>query len=330
MRRREFVALLGGIAFARPTITHAQQIERVRQISVLMPFAESDLEGRARVAALQQGLEQLGWIEGRNIKTSYRWFGGDVARAKAYAEEIIGLQPDAIIANGTVALSAVQHTTKTTPIIFLVVNDPVGQGFISSLAHPKGNITGLTSFEFEIGGKWLQLLKEIVPDLSRVSVIYNPEAGQYATNLMQSMTAIRPSTGVDVIATPIRNTGEIESAVANIATGSRAGLIVIPDGFMIANHSLIVSVASRFRLPAIYPYGYFAAEGGLLSYGHPTVDVFRQGAVYVDKILHGAKPADLAVESPTRYELVINQKTARTLGLTVPQSLLSRADQVIE
>src|SRR5215471_1191592 len=193
-----------------------------------------------------------------------------------------------------------------------------------------GNITGLTSFEFEIGGKWLQLLKEIVPDLSRVSVIYNPEAGHYAINLMQSMTAIRPSTGADLIATPIRNTGEIELAVANFATGSRAGLIVIPYGFMIANHSLIVSVAARFRLPAIYPYGYFAVAGGLLSYGHPTVDVFRQGPVYVDKILHGAKPADLAVQSPTRYELVINQKTAKTLGLTIPADLLARADEVIE
>jgi ABC-type uncharacterized transport system substrate-binding protein len=328
MRRREFIALLGGMAVARPTITRAQQVERVRQISVLMPFTESDPEGRARVAALQQGLEQHGWSEGRNIKTSYRWFGGDVARAKAYAEEIVGLQPDAIIANGTVALSAVQHTTKTTPIIFLVVNDPVGQGFISSLAHPGGNITGLTSFEFEIGGKWLQLLKEIVPDLSRVSVIYNPEAGPYAINFIRSMTAIGP--GANLIATPIRNISEIESAVASTATGSKAGLIVNPDGFMIANHNLIVSVAARFRLPAIYPYGYFAAAGGLLSYGHPTVDVFRQGAVYIDKILHGAKPADLAVESPTRYELVINQKTAKTLGLTVPQSLLSRADEVIE
>jgi putative tryptophan/tyrosine transport system substrate-binding protein len=319
------------MAFARPMITRAQQVERVRQISVLMPFTENDLEGRARVAALQQGLEQLGWSEGRNINTSYRWFGGDVARAKAYAKEIVGLQPDAIIANGTVALSAVQHMTKTMPIIFLVVNDPVGQGFISSLAHPGANITGLTSFEYEIGGKWLQLLKEIVPDLSRVSVIYNPEAGPYAINFIRSMTAaIGPSPGADLIATPVRNISEIESAVASIATGSRAGLIVNPDGFLIANHSLIVSVAARFRLPAIYPYRYFAAAGGLLSYGHPTVDVFRQGAVYVDKILHGAKPADLAVESPTRYELVINQKTAKTLGLTIPADLLARADEVIE
>jgi putative tryptophan/tyrosine transport system substrate-binding protein len=328
MRRRQFIALLGGMAFARPTITRAQQVARVRQISVLMPFTESDLEGRARVAALQLGLEQLGWNEGRNINTNYRWFGGDVARAKAYAKEIVGLQPDAIIANGTVALSALQHTTKTIPIIFLVVNDPVGQGFISSLAHPGGNITGLTSFEYEIGGKWLQLLKEIVPDLSRVSVIYNPEAGPYAINLMRSMTAIGPS--ADLIATPIRNISEIESAVASLATGSRAGLIVNPDGFMVANHSLIVSVAARFSLPAIYPYRYFAAEGGLLSYGHPTVDVFRQGAVYVNKILHGAKPADVAVEGPTRYELVINQKTAKTLGLTIPADLLARGDEVIE
>jgi putative ABC transport system substrate-binding protein len=329
MRRREFITCLSG-AVAWPLAARAQQVERVRQISVLMPFTESDLEGRARIAALQQGLERLGWNEGRNIKISYRWFGGDVTRAKAYAEEIVGLRPDAIIANGTVALSAVQHTTKTIPIIFLVVNDPVGQGFIPSLAHPGGNITGLTSFEFEIGGKWLQLLKEIVSDLSRVSVIYNPEAGPYAINFMQSMTAIKPAPGVDVIATPIRNTDEIEPAVASIATGSRAGLIVNPDGFMIANHSLVVSLAARFRLPAIYPYGYFAVAGGLLSYGHPTVDVFRQGAVYVDKILHGAKPADLAVESPTRYELVINQKTAKTLGLTIPADLLARADEVIE
>src|SRR5262252_10621363 len=225
MRRREFITLVGGMGFVRSTIIRAQQVERVRQISVLMPFTESDLEGRARIAALQQGLEQLGWSEGRNIKTSYRWFGGDVARAKAYAEEIVRLQPDAIIANGTVALSAVQHTTKTTPIIFLVVNDPVGQGFISSLAHPGGNITGLTSFEFEIGGKWVQLLKDIVPDLSRVTFIYHPDAGPYAIHFIRSMTAIGPSVGADVIATPIRNISEIESAVANIANGSRAGLI---------------------------------------------------------------------------------------------------------
>jgi len=330
MRRREFIALLGGMAFALPTVTRAQQVERVRKISVLMPLTESDPEGRARLAALQQGLERHGWSEGRNIKTSYRWFGSDVARAKAYADEIVALQPDAIIANGTAALSAVQHTTKTTPIIFLVVVDPVGQGFISSLAHPGGNITGLTSFEIEIGGKWLQLLKEIVPDLSRASVIYNPEAGPYAINFIRSMTAIGPSVGADLVATPIRNISEIESAVANIANGSRAGLIVNPDAFMIDNRSPIVSTASRFRLPAIYPYEYFATAGGLFSYGPPTVDMFRQGAVYVDKILRGAKPADLAVESPTRYELVINRKTAKTLGLTIPVNLLARADKVIE
>jgi ABC-type uncharacterized transport system substrate-binding protein len=330
MRRRQFITLLGGMAFARPTITCAQQVERVRQISVLMQFTESDLEGRARVAALQQGLEQLGWSEGRNIHTSHRWFGGDDARARAYAKEIVGLQPDLIIASGTVALSAVQQTTKTIPIVFLLVGDPVGQGFISSLAHPESNATGLTSFEFQIGGKWLQLLKEIVPDISIVSFIYNPEAGPYAINYMQSMTAIRPSPVADIIATPIRNISEIESAVAGIATGSRAGLIVNPDGFTATNHGLIVSVVARFRLPAIYPFRYFAAEGGLLSYGHPTVDVYRQGAVYVDKILHGAKPAELAVESPTRYELVINQKTAKTLGLTIPAELLARADEVIE
>jgi putative ABC transport system substrate-binding protein len=330
MRRRQFITLLSGMAIARPMIARAQQVDRMRQIGVLMPFAESDLEGRDRVAALQQGLEQLGWSEGRNIHTSYRWFGGEAARAKAYAEEIVGLRPDVIIANSTIALSAAQPTTKTIPIIFLLVVDPVGQGFVSSLAHPGGNITGLAAFEFEIGGKWLQLLKEIVPDINRVGIFYNPEAGPFAINFIQSMAAIRPSPGADLIATPIRNTSEIEWAVASIATGSSAGLIVTPDAFTAANDRFIVSLAARFRLPTVYPYKYFAAVGGLLSYGHPTVDAFRQGAVYVDKILHGAKPADLAVESPSRYELVINLKTAKTLGLTIPAALLARADEVIE
>jgi putative tryptophan/tyrosine transport system substrate-binding protein len=276
-------------------------------------------------------LAELGWTEGRNIHLDFRWSGGDAARANAYAAELVSLMPDVIIANSTLCLKAVRNETSTIPIVFVVVGDPVGAGFVSSLAHPGGNVTGFTAFEFEIGSKWLEIATAIAPDVRRIAFIFNPEAGlPYAEKFSQSIAGAAPARRIELIVSPVRNVAEVDHAIARVGSNSDSGLIVNPDAFTIANRGLIISLAARYRLPAIYAYKYFAVDGGLLSYGHETNDLFERATIYVDKIFKGAKPADLPVQNPTKFELVINQKTAKALGLTIPDKLLALADEVIE
>jgi putative ABC transport system substrate-binding protein len=296
-----------------------------------MSPAEDDQEGQIRATTLRKGLAELGWAEGRNINIDFRWSGGDGTRARSYAAELVGLNPDVIIANSTLCLNAVRNETRTIPIVFVVVGDPVGLGFVSNLAHPGGNITGFSAFEFEIGSKWLEVAKTIAPDIRRIAFIFNPEAGlRYAEKFAQSMAAVAPARGVELIVSPVRDAAEVERAIAGVGGGSNGALIVNPDAFTSAHRGQIISLAARHRLPAIYAYRYYAIEGGLLSYGHETKDLFRRATGYVDRIFKGAKPADLPVQNPTKFELVINQKTAKTLGLTIPDKLLAIADEVIE
>jgi putative tryptophan/tyrosine transport system substrate-binding protein len=331
MKRREFITLLGGATVGWPLAARAQQTERMRRVGVLMSPREDDLEAQTRASLLRNGLGELGWTEGRNIHIDYRWAGGDAARARAYAAELVRLTPDVIIANSTLCLKAVRDETSTIPTVFLVVGDPVGQGFVSSLAHPGGNITGFTAFEFEIGGKWLELMKEITPDVRRIVFMFNPEAGlPYAEKFAQSIAAAAPARGVELVVSPIRDAAEIERAIVGAASEMNSGVIVNPDAFTVANRGPIISLMARYRLPAIYAYKYYAVDGGLLAYGHTYDDLFRRATVYVDRILKGAKPADLPVQNPTKFELIINQKTAKALGLTIPDKVLARADEVIE
>jgi putative ABC transport system substrate-binding protein len=330
MRRRDFIKAIAGSAMTWPLAARAQQPEGLRRIGVLISTREDDPDGQARAALLRQGLSELGWTEGRNIHIDYRWAGGDAARAKADAAELVSQKPEVIVANGTLLLAAVRNETNTIPIVFVVVGDAIGQGFVSSFAHPGGNITGFTSFEFATGAKWLELIKEIAPELGRIAFIFNPEAGPYAEKFLQSIEPLAHSLGVRLTVTPTRDAGEIDRALVAASGEPKGGLIISPDAFTVANRGLIISLAARYRLPAIYAYRFFAADGGLLSYGHDTNDPWRRTPTYVDKILRGANPADLPIEQPTKFELVINLKTAKALGLTIPPQLLDRADELIE
>jgi putative tryptophan/tyrosine transport system substrate-binding protein len=279
---------------------------------------------------LRQGLSELGWTEGRNIHIDYRWVGGDAARAEANAAELVSQKPDVIVANSTLVLAAVRNVTSTVPIVFVVVGDPIGQGFVSSLAHPGGNITGFTSFEFAIGVKWLELIKEIAPELGHIGFIFNPEAGPFAEKFVQSIEPLAHSLGVRLIVTPTRDAREVDRAFVAVSGEPKGGLIVSPDAFTTANRGLIISLAARLRLPAIYPYRFYAADGGLLSYGPDFNEPWRRAPSYVDKILKGANPGDLPIQQPTKFELIINLKTAKSLSLTIPPQLLDRADELIE
>jgi putative ABC transport system substrate-binding protein len=329
MRRREFITFVASAA-AVPLTARAQQPERMRRIGMLISTREDDAEGQQRVALLRQGLKELGWIEGRNIKVDYRWAGGDAARAKSDAAELVSQKPDLIIANSTLSLAAARNETNTIPIVFLVVGDPVGQGFVSSLAHPGANITGFTAFEFATGAKWLELIKEIVPEVRRVAFMFNQVGGPYAEKFVQAIAPIASSSGIDLVVSPTRDAAEIDQALVAVSGEPKGALIVSPDAFTTTNRGLIISLAARYRLPAIYPYRYFAADGGLLSYGHDYIEPWRRAPAYVDKILRGVNPADLPIQQPTKFELVINLKTAKALGLTIPPQLLDRADELIE
>ena len=330
MRRREFITLLGGATAAWPLAARAQRPQRMQRIGMLMPTREDDAEGQRRVALLRQGLKELGWIEGRNISVDYRWVEGDAARAKANAAELVSQKPDLIIANSTLSLAAVRNETSTIPIVFLFVGDPIGQGFVSSLAQPGGNITGFTAFEFATGAKWLELIKEIVPELRRVAFIFNQVGGPYAEKFVQAIAPIASSSGIELIVRPTRDATEIDRALVAVSGDTKSGLIVSPDAFTTSNRGLIISLAARYRLPAIYAYRYFATAGGLLSYGHDISEPWRRAPAYVDKILRGASPADLPIQQPTKFELIINLTTAKALGLTIPPQLLDRADELIE
>ena len=328
MRRRQFIALLGGAAFALPLAARAQQTGRARRIGVLSNLEENDPEAIARLAALQKGLRELGWIEGRNLQIDTRW-GVENDRIRRNAAELIALAPDLIVANAPPSVMALQQATRTIPIVFVNMTDPVGMGIVQSLARPGGNATGFTMAEFGMSGKWLELLKEIAPGVRRVGILRalsNPSAlGQFA-----AIQAVAPSFGVELSPLGAGDAAEIERDVGAFARAGNGGLIVTRTAEPIAQRGAIIKAASQHRLPAIYPLRFFVTAGGLISYGPDTVDQYARAAAYVDRVLKGEKPADLPVQTPTKYELAINLNTAKALGLTVPLILQQRADEVIE
>ena len=330
MRRREFITLLGGAA-AWPIAARAQQSERVRRVGVLMLYAENDSEAQAWVAAFREGLQKLGWVEGHNIRFDTRWAWADVEAMQRIARELIALQPDVILSQVTPTTVALLQQTRTIPIVFALVADPVGSGFVANLSRPGGQVTGFATSEGSVGGKWLELLKEIAPRITRVAVLFNPTiAVTFAEYYLNPVKAAAASLGVEAIAAPVHDTSELEPVVAAQAREPNSGLIVIPDAFTIGHRAEVTSLAARYQLPAVYPYRQFAELGGLLSYGFDRLDNWRRAAGYVDRILKGEKPADLPVQAPTKYELVLNLKTAKALGLDVPWILQQRADEVIE
>jgi putative ABC transport system substrate-binding protein len=327
MKRRHFMAVVGGMA-AWPRSASAQQPDRIRRVGVLMYLAADDAEGQARLAAFTQALKQLGWSEGRNLRIDTRWATADDIRAQA--AELVALAPDVLIAaNGTATVAPLLQATRTVPIVFVTVIDPVGAGFVASLAQPGGNATGFMDHEYSMGGKWLELLKEIAPRVRRAAVLRDPAVasgiGQFG-----AVQIVAPALGIELNPLDVRDAAEIERAVTAFARGSNDGLIVTSSALAIAHRKLIIALAARHKLPAVYARRLFVTEGGLLCYGSDAIDQFRQAALYVDRILKGEKPANLPVQAPTKYEVVINRKTAKALGLDVPPTLLARADEVIE
>jgi len=329
MKRREFITLIGGATAAWPLAARAQQGEGVRRIGVLMGLAESDPEGHSRAAAFRQGLEQLGWIEGRNVRIELRWAAGDVDRARSYAAELVAFAPDVIFAGATSALAALQPATKTIPIVFAQVTDPVGAGFVTSLGRPGGNITGFTQYEYAVGAKWLELLKEIAPRVARVALIYDP-ANTSSAGYLRTIELGTPSLAVHVSTYAVRETAEFERVIDAFAAEPNGGLIILPSVSATIHREVIVARVAKHHLPAVYPYRLFATSGGLASYGVDNIDMYRRAATYVDRILKGDSPSELPVQQATKFEMVINLKTARALGVEVPITLLARSDEVIE
>jgi putative tryptophan/tyrosine transport system substrate-binding protein len=331
MKRREFITLLGGAAaVAWPLAARAQQPERVRRIGVLMASAADDSESQARIAAFLQGLQQLGWADGRNVRIDTRWATTDADDIRRHAAELAALAPDVLVAaTGTVTAAPLLQATRTVPIVFVQVIDPVGAGFVVSLARPGGNATGFTIYEYGMSGKWLELLKEIAPRMARAAVLRDPAIasgiGQFA-----AAQAVAPSLGVELSPVDVRDAGEIDRAVTAFARSPNGGLIVTASALATRHRDLIIALAARHRLPAVYSYRYMVVAGGLVSYGPDSLDQYRRAAGYVDRILKGEKPSDLPVQAPTKYALVINLKTANALGLDIPTTVLSRADEVIE
>ena len=328
-KRREFITLLGGAAAAWPLAARAQQGERMRRIGVLMPFAEDNPVGQARLAAFRQGLLQLGWADGRNVRIDSRWGAGDASLTRTYARELVALAPDVVMAVSSGAVAPLREVTRTVPIVFAVVADPVGAGYVENLAQPGGNVTGFLGYEYTLSGKWLELLKEIAPRVTRAAVLRDSAvaAGPAQFAVIQ---AVAPSLGVELRPADMRNAGEIERAITAFAGSSNGGLIVTGSPSATIHRNLIITLAARHQLPAVYYDRFYVTGGGLISYGADYLDGCRRAAGYVDRILKGEKPADLPVQAPTKYETVLNLKTAKTLGLDVPPSLLVRADEVIE
>ena len=329
MKRRDFITLLGG-ATVWPLAAHAQQRERMRRIGVLVSAVEGDPIGLEYVTAFAQGLAELGWTVGRNVRIEYRWGAGDLDRFRRYAAELVALSPDVVLASAGSIVGALQHASRTVPIVFVTTIDPVGGCWVESLPRPGTNATGFASFEFSMSGKWLELLKEIAPSVKRVAVIRDPSVPAGSGGLAAIQT-VAPSLGVELTPVGVRDAGEIEHAIAAFARGSNGGLILVGPTSSVRRHrDLIVALAARHRLPAVYANRLFVIGGGLISYAPDSIDQYRRAASYVDRILKGEKPADLPVQAPTKYELVINLKTAKTLGLEVPTTVLARADEVIE
>ena len=329
MRRRDFITLVGGAAASWPLTTRAQQPDQMRRIGVLMNRAAGDPEGVARVAAFQHGLQQLGWTDGRNVRIDVRWGEDDADRERRYAAELVALAPDVILAAGTLGVAALQHVTRTLPIVFVGVGDPVGAGFVDTLARPGGSITGFMVYEYSLSGKWLELLKEIAPSVTRAAVLRDP-ANPAGIGQFSAIQAAAQQLGVELNPVSVRDADEIERGVAAFARAANGGLIVMPSGSVSLHRDLIIALAARHKLPAVYAFRYMVIGGGLISYAPDWLDQYRPAAGYVDRILKGETPADLPVQAPTKYELVINLKTAKALGITVPLPLLGRADEVIE
>jgi ABC-type uncharacterized transport system substrate-binding protein len=328
MRRREFIAGLGSAA-AWPVVTRAQQGDRVRRIGVLTSLDENDPEVKRRYSAFTQGLADLGWTDGRNVRVDLRWASGDINRMRALAQELVGSQPDIILAGGTAATIALQRETRTIPIVFVTVSDPVASVIVPRLDRPSGNITGFANLEASLGGKWLELLSEIAPGLKRAAIMFNPDTAPVSTFLPSFETAAQ-SLKVEPMTAPVRSDVEIETAIVALGRERRGGLVVMPDVFTFVHRAPIISAAARNNIPAVYGLSSVARDGGLLSYGADFVDISRRAASYVDRILRGEKAGDLPVQFPTKYEMAVNLKTGKVLGLTVPQSILLRADEVIE
>jgi ABC-type uncharacterized transport system substrate-binding protein len=331
MKRREFITLLGGAAAMWPLAARAQQPDKVRRIGVLMPLAADDPLGQARMAAVREGLEKLGWTEGRNIRIDTRWTTtGDVESMQRFAKELVALQPDLILTQSTPITATLLQETRTIPIVFALVADPIGSGFVATFAKPGGNVTGFVTIEPTMAGKWLELLKEIAPSVVRVAFLFNPVTATYFEYWLNPFKAAAVSFAVEAIAAPVRDRSELESVIAEQERAPNGGLVVMPDTFTDTHRVEITSLAARYRLPAVYPYRQFTAVGGLLSYGDDLIDNFRRAPTYVDRILKGEKPSELPIQAPVKFELVINLKTANALGLDVPLHLQQRADEVIE
>ena len=329
MKRRMFIALLGGAA-AWPLAARAQRGDRLRRIAVLMTNAEDDPEGLTRSAAFRQGLRELGWTEGQNLRIDWLWSGGDVERMRGYAAEAAALAPDLIVANGAAHLSAVKQATRSIPIVFVLVSDPVGQGFISSLGNPGGNITGFTFVEYSMFGKSLELLKQVAPAVTRVGFLFNPDTVPFYDRFLPAFETHARYESVEVTPARVHTEAEIDAAVARLAAARGGGLIVPPDAYTMVRRDLIVKSTAQHRIPAIYSYRQVVKEGGLISYGPETADIFRRSASYVDRILKGANPGELPAQAPAKFELIINLKTANALRLEIPPKLLALADEVIE
>jgi putative ABC transport system substrate-binding protein len=324
MGRREFVALLGGAA-AWPLAARAQQGERVQRVGMLVPLAPDDLGGQSEVSALKQGLQQLGWIEGRNLQIQCDWSGGEPDGIQAAAKELVGMPCDVIVARSTPAVAALVKETRSIPIVFVWVVDPIGSGFVQSFARPGGNVTGFQNYEFTIVGKWVQMLVEVAPSVRRIGLLYNPTTSP--PGFLRALEALAPSLPVQLVAAPVHSAAEIDAALAGLAREPGGGLMMMPDIFNDAHHGQIIALADTLRLPAIYPHRF---DDALITYGPDLPDLFRRAASYVDRILRGERPTELPVQAPIKYELIINVKTAKALGLEVPPTLLARADEVIE
>lgn len=327
MKRREFITLMGGAATAWSVAARAEQ--HVARIAILMTTSENDVEAQARLLAFRNGLEALGWSAGRNLIFEYRFAAGAPEQARSYAAELVAEAPDVVLANGSAILAAFRQQTRTIPIVFVLVPDPVGDGFVESLSRPGNNLTGLTNFEFSMCGKWLQIIKELKPEVMRVALLFNPETEPYTIRFLRAVGAANPFQ-TELAEAAVLNASDVERTIEALANRPNQGLVVMPGLFTAGHHELIVDLANRYQLPAIYPFRYFVDKGGLISYGVVTQDLFRRAASFVDRILKGEKPADLPVQAPTKFELVINLKTAKTFGLTVPPTLLASADEVIE
>jgi putative ABC transport system substrate-binding protein len=330
MRRREFIALTGAVAATWPHMARAQQDDRMPRVAVLIPYADTDPEAQIWFKTFVNEMQAVGWTDSGNIRIDVRWAGGEVGRIQRLAKELVDMQPKVVFAITTPSVKAVLRETRTIPIVFTQVTDPVAQGLVESLDRPGGNVTGFTIFEPEISGKLVQVLKEIAPETARAAVIFNPETAPYYKLYMNAIKAAAASVAMKAFETPAHSRVEIEAAMSALAGEPPGGVIAMSDGFTVIHRDLIIALAARYRLPAAYPFRFFAADGGLISYGVDLRDMQRRAAIYVDRILKGAKPADLPVQLPTKFELIINLKTARALGLNVSATILARADEVIE